>query len=643
MRYRSPRTRRAALVGVSLSVLLAGTSCSLLGGGRTAEDEADDLAAAFESGQPGTLSYAGGTSAQAQQMWEDAIAGLGEVRPTVAVGEVTEGSDGAASTARLAWSWSLPGSEEPWTYDTEAELDPVADGAGDDGWTVRLDPTLVHPDLQDGSRLSASSTPADRADILGAGGAPLVTERPVLRFGIDKTQVGASRLLASTRTLARAVDIDVPAYVARVKAAGDKAFVEAIVLREKDPAAVRARAAVAGVPGVLVTADSVPLAPSREFARPVLGTVGPVTAEMVQKSDGAYAAGDVAGVSGLEARYDEQLRGTPGVVVDVVAADGGRTEVFSADPVVGEPLRTTLVPRLQRLAESSLAEVGPASAVVAVRPSNGDLLAVASGPGSEGYSTATVGRYAPGSTFKVVGSLALLRSGKTPSSLVDCPTAVVVDGKRFKNYDGYPAPGLGRIPLATAVADSCNTAFIGQRGTVSQPDLVDAAASLGLGTDHDLGFPAYFGSVPADPGSATGHAASMIGQGKVLASPMAMAAVAASVRKGSLVVPRLLPAQETDVAAPETPLTSREAAQLRTLMRGVVTSGSGSFLASVPGPPVLAKTGTAEFGTGDPPRTHAWMVGVQGDLAVAVFVEVGDSGSGTAGPILERFLRGARR
>jgi len=76
-------------------------------------------------------------------------------------------------------------------------------------------------------------------------------------------------------------------------------------------------------------------------------------------------------------------------------------------------------------------------------------------------------------------------------------------------------------------------------------------------------------------------------------------------------------------------------------MRGVVTRGSASFLADLPGAPVLAKTGTAEFGTGTPPRTHAWMVAVHGDLAVAVFIDVGESGSSTAGPILERFLRAA--
>jgi cell division protein FtsI/penicillin-binding protein 2 len=123
---------------------------------------------------------------------------------------------------------------------------------------------------------------------------------------------------------------------------------------------------------------------------------------------------------------------------------------------------------------------------------------------------------------------------------------------------------------------------------------------------------------------------------------MAMATVIASVQAGKLVVPRLV--ESVDVSPPDgvEPLGSGEAAALKSMLRGVVTSGSGIGLADVPGPPVIAKTGTAEFSTDTGLKTHAWMIAAQGDLAVAVFVDVGASGSGTAGPILEAFLRAAR-
>jgi cell division protein FtsI/penicillin-binding protein 2 len=198
---------------------------------------------------------------------------------------------------------------------------------------------------------------------------------------------------------------------------------------------------------------------------------------------------------------------------------------------------------------------------------------------------------------------------------------------------------MGTIPFRTALAQSCNTAFIGQRGKLDKGALRDAAVSLGFGTDYDVGFPSFFGSVPDDP-SATGRAAAIIGQGKVEASPMVMAAVAASVASGETVIPHLI--DGTQATPKRKPLTEQEARQLRKMMRGVVTDGSGRVLGNLPGPAVLAKTGTAEYGASKPLKTHAWMIAAQGDLAVAVFVNDGKSGSSTAGPLLRTFLAKAR-
>lgn len=565
-----------------------------------------------------------------QQWWEALLGDLADVEPTVEVGEVVADESGDRATAELSWAWELPDIGEVYEDTTTMRL--VRDDS--DRWRVRAERGLLG--LERGERLALRRELPARAPILGAGDTEIVVERPVLRFGIDKTRVGRGAWEESARRLAAAVDVDAGSLVERVRAAGDRAFVEAIVLRRED--AGPARRASAEVDGAVAVEDTLPLAPTREFARPVLGIVGPVTAEVVEESDGFYAAGDEAGLSGLQARYDEQLRGTPGLSVLAVRGEKER-ELFHVEPRPGAPLRTTLDLDLQAAAERVLAGVGPAGALVALRPSTGDLLAVASGPGSAGYSTATVGQYAPGSTFKIVSSLALLRAGLDVSSTVDCPPSVVVDGKRFKNYDDYPASGLGRIPLRAAVANSCNTAFIGQRERAGS--LAEAAAALGAGVDHDLGFPIFFGSVP-EPESETSRAAATIGQGQVLASPVAMAAVVGSVVQGETVLPRLLPDHDVERSAVPQPLTPAEARALRTMLRAVVAEGSGAALADVPGPPVIAKTGTAEFGTDDPPRTHAWLVAAQGDLAVAAFVEEGESGSRTAGPLAEALLRAAR-
>ena len=132
----------------------------------------------------------------------------------------------------------------------------------------------------------------------------------------------------------------------------------------------------------------------------------------------------------------------------------------------------------------------------------------------------------------------------------------------------------------------------------------------------------------------------MIGQGKVLASPLTVATVSASVAAGARVAPRLVvdPAPNGTPAA-RTPLDKGRVTTLQDLIGAVVTEGTGTALGGVPGDPVHGKTGTAEFGTKNPPDTHAWFTGYQGDLAFAVLVEDGGFGAKVAAPIAADFLR----
>ncbi len=600
----------------------------------SAEGAAQTLADALVSGDFGEVRFTEQDPAVVTERYAAVVEGLEGLTPTVSVADVSEG-DGEAQSATATLDWTWPVGPDGWQYSSNATFTET-----DGEWLVDWDTSIVEPSLGESSTLDLVTLRAKRGDILGAGGLALVTNRPVVRIGIDRTKVGPGRAVASARALARLVDVDVASYAKRVEASGPLAFVEAIVYRQDEvPRGVLG--GVRGIKGGAVLAGELPLAPTRGFAAPILGSVGEVTAEMIEENPG-FKPGDVAGLSGLQARYDEQLRGSPGRAVNAVGSDGKTRELFRVDAIDGQPLELTMDERLQVAAETALSSVGPAAALVAIKPSTGEILAAANGPGAGGLNIATYGQYAPGSTFKSVSSLALLRAGVSPNTVVPCTSSVVVDGKRFENYDDYPASALGDIPLRTALANSCNTAFISQRGKLSNDALVEAAASLGMGVDHDLGFPAYFGSVPrvAPQGGETEKAADLIGQGKILASPMVMAAVIASVQAGQLVVPSLVRSVESGPPEGVEGPGPAEASALKSMLRGVVTGGSGSFLADVPGPPVIAKTGTAEYvADGGGLRTHAWMIAAQGDLAVAVFVEDGASGSGTAGPILEEFLR----
>ena len=595
-----------------------------------AEPAAEDLATALAAGVF-TDAPLVGDQAQATTDFEAVTEGLGDLTPTVELKDVE--ANGAMATATYTWTWALT-DDLTWTYDTEATLTQSGEV-----WQAAYDRSLIEPSLTESKVLDLSTLSAKRGDILGAKGLALVTDRQVARIGIDKTKVSQQQAPDSARALAELVDIEPGPYAKLVAEAGDKAFIEAIVLRsEQVPPDLPVRAAQ--IKGAHLIKSQKALGITKEFAAPILGTVGPVTGEMLKDNPGVYETDDEAGLSGLEARYDEQLRGAPGLMVESIDSGGQRKTLFESKAVNGRPLELTLDADLQTAAEDLLKDVGPESAIVAIRPSDGAILAAANGPGNGGQNLATFGQYAPGSTFKAVTSLALLRNGVTPQTSVECPATVTVDGKQFKNYSDYPSNGLGTIPLSSAVANSCNTAFINERDKLAPTDLVDAAASLGMGVDHDLGFPAYFGQVEPSE-TETESAANLIGQGKILASPMAMATVVASIQAGQVVLPQLITSVDPDPADAKA-LTKQEASQLQGLLRAVVTQGSGRALGALPGPPVIAKTGTAEFGSDNKIDTHAWMIGAQGDLAVAVFLGVGESGSQTAGPILADFLRAAQ-
>lgn len=580
-----------------------------------------------------------GDPAAAQADLAATVDGMRGALPEVEVAEVgTDDGDESRASAVLDVRWTLPvAAAEPWTYRTEVDL--VLAG---DAWQVVWSRAAVEPSLGPAERLVLRTVPARRGEITGQDDRALVTARGVQRLGIDKTKIPAEAAAASARALAELLEIDAAAYERRVEAAGPLAFVEALTLRSEEALAFTDER-YAAVPGATALEGELPLAPTRVFARQLLGTVGEATAELVAESEGRLQPGDLTGLSGLQQAHDATLRGTSGYSVQARPAEGQPGEprtLTSRDPVAGTPLATTLDHDLQTLADTVLMPVAPASAIVALRPSNGDVLAAASGSGSDGFSTATQGRYAPGSTFKVVTALGLLRGGVQPDGVLPCTDTVKAAGRSFKNYSDYPSSALGAIPLRDVIAHSCNTALIASRGSAPAAALTEAAQALGLGQQADVGTPAFLGSVPADVGD-TEHAASLIGQGKVEASPLSMAVVAASAATGRTVTPRLLPA--TAPAPAEDRLTDEEAESLRQLLRGVVERGSARFLSDVPGPPVGAKTGTAEYGQEVPPKTHAWMIAIQGDLAVAVFVEEGASGSRTAGPLLEEFLRGVNR
>jgi cell division protein FtsI/penicillin-binding protein 2 len=628
-----PRHRRRAATSTTataLAVLLATAGCSLFQDEPGPDERARAFLEAWARGETAAAAAQTDDPAAAQAGLDALRTGLGSPNGTLTLGDVgSEGKDKA--TARFTAEWALPAVAAPWRYDGTLPL-----VRSDDAWTVQWGPTDLHPQLPAGRTVRVVRELPERAALQDAAGQPLFRRAAVVTVGVEPRRV--TDLSALATTLAAALEIDPADIVADVKAAKPTAFVPVITLRRADYEKVKPK--IYDLPGTVFRSGERQLGPTARFAQPLLGRVGEATAEVLKEVGGGYRAGDQLGVSGLQRALNDQLTGTAGARIEAVPAATGQqpTVLGRVDGKPGTPVRTTLDRAVQDAADAAVATATTPAALVAVRPSTGEVLAVADNAAAP-YDLALAGRFPPGSTFKVVTATALLTAGVVrPDSAVDCPASTVVYGKRFQNSDRFD---LGRVPLRTAFAESCNTSFTQLSQRLDDRSLPAAAALYGVGSTWTLPVPAFGGSVPA-PRDDTEKAADAIGQGRVEVSPLAMALVAAAVAKGGGVVPALVAGQPAAGPPPAGPPAAVLPA-LRDMMRAVVTDGTASALASVPGGPVSGKTGTAEYGTAVPPRSHAWFTGFRGDLAFAVFVQDGESSKTTAVPVARTFLTAAGR
>jgi cell division protein FtsI/penicillin-binding protein 2 len=608
---------RAGLAVLALFLAVAAAALAIRAcSGNEAEEALDSFLADWSDGKDSEAADATDDPAAARAALGANREGLDGAR--LQADRVSLEDDGDAATATVRMRWQVPGFGR-WDYETAVEL------AKDGDWKVHWEPTVVHPKLDSKTRLGTTRQFHARAAILDREDEPLVTRRPVAEVGFVKSEVEDPA--ASVEQLAALLDLRPRPLLRALRGAGPEQFVPALTLREDEYLALESQIEL--VPDVEVIRTEAQLAPTREFARALLGAVGPATAEQLERLGAGYKTGDEVGQWGLQERFERRLAGTPTFSI-VIRARGVPVETLDARAGArGKPLRTTLDATVQGAAETALAEVEGKAALVAVQPSTGDILAVANRPTDSTYDRALEGRYPPGSTFKVVSTSALLRRGFDVDEIVDCPATIDIGGKQFRNFEGGAA---GAVPFTVDFAESCNTAFVSLADQLEPESLPDAARDLGLGEELDLPLAAFGGEVP--PGrTEVEEAAAMIGQHEIVASPLGMAGVAGAVAAGRWQSPRLVAGDESEPGE-EIP----DVETLRELMRLVVTQGTGTALAAVPGEPG-GKSGTAEFGSGDPPPTHAWFIAYRGDLAVSVLVEEGEAGGTVAAPVAASFLQ----
>ena len=591
--------------------------------GAKAEDTVKLFLAAYEAKDyESAAALTDGDPEVVAEALEANVDGLDGASLSASIDSVAE--EGDEAEAGVVMTWSVPDIGE-FEYTNEA-LRLTLDG---DEWRIAWSERIVHPDLQGDERLGTTEEPPPRAPILDREGRELVSVQPVVEVGVIPEELDDPE--AAVSEIAELTEADAETFQAAIDAADPANFVPAITLRESEFDAVEQQ--LSAIPGTEFGERELPLAPNRDFARVLLGAVAPATEEQIEESDGEVDLDDLVGQGGLQAAFEEQLAGTPARAVVIRDADDEVVETIEGtDPVDGEPLQTTLDLKVQDAAEKALSDVDSKAGLVAIEPSTGDILAVANRPTDDGFNRAMAGQYPPGSTFKVITTTALLEAGLDPEETVDCPATIEAGGREFVNFEGSAA---GAVPFSTDFAQSCNTAFVSLADRLEPESLRETAETyFGFGSDvGHLPVEAFSGDVPRSRDE-TEQAEAMIGQARILASPMAMAGAAAAVQDGAWRQPRLV---AEDESAEAEPLPADNAETLRVLMRSVITAGTGTALASVLGEPI-GKSGTAEFGSGDPPPTHAWFVAAREDVAVAVIVEGGTSGGEVAAPIVADFL-----
>jgi hypothetical protein len=341
----------------------------------------------------------------------------------------------------------------------------------------------------------------------------------------------------------------------------------------------------------------------------------------------------------LRAKYGKEAGGTPGIELVVRHTAGNAPDTPLLTLAEGKPgkLTTTISPSAQAAAEKAVKRFAQSS-VVAVKPSTGEVLAVANNR-TDGFNAAFEGQAAPGSTMKIITAAMLIDNGVTSmNGPAPCPPSAVWQGQKFENLTGMQPNE--NATLANSFMRSCNTAFI---KLIDEKPLTDASLTqeaeqrFGLGQDNwKTGIASFDGSVPAVSGP--DRAAGAIGQGQVQMSPLNMASVTATAITGAFRQPYLVsPKLDDRQLAQAQGLKASTAAQLKQMMRLTATQGTAQQAMAGLGGDIGAKTGSAEVDGNA--KSNSWFTGFRDDVAAAAMTEEGGHGGDAAGPIVAAVLR----
>jgi cell division protein FtsI/penicillin-binding protein 2 len=526
---------------------------------------------------------------------------------------------GNEADARFSVKVDLGENGEPWDYMGQMHLRRI-----NGEWKIVWSPSIIHPKLRDGERLAIVTETPQRGVVEDAAGRTLLRPVPTYIVGVYP---GALRDARSTiDQLAQLTRLDAERLIGRVHSAPPQEFLPLVTLQQPEHAALTAR--LRQVAGLSFRGVHAPIAPL--MSGPVVGTLGPATAERLQEVGAPYQPGDTIGVTGLQLLYQRRLAGIPAIKVVIQDAQGRQDVLEEWQGQPSAPVRTTLNRFQQVKAERALQGLPMAASLVAVLPATGEILAVAN-HGTAGRDLALEGNYPPGMAFGIVSADALLRTGVRASKQTDCPATTAVGDQTIANA----GPARRKAPLYMNFAYSCTTTLASLSSMVDTGTLMQEVQRFGLGKQLGLPVPTFSGFVP-QPANDAEKAGIMVGQNGVRVSPLSMALIAGAADSGTWRPPQLL----KDPPVPQTlqpqPLDPNPFQDLRRLLQYSVALGTARSAQVKGAAAVNGVAATVNYLEAGRPKTVSWFVGFQGDVAFAVAIE----GKVSASQVAHRFLTG---
>ena len=429
---------------------------------------------------------------------------------------------------------------------------------------------------------------------------------------------------------------------------------------------------VGQMPGVEVRPEARRYYPEGSLAAHVLGYIGEATqADLTAHPE--YPMGMIVGQMGIEASSNSKIAGVWGDrLIEVNAQNQELRLMGETPPKPGESMQLTIDLKMQKAAEEALGN--RRGAVVALDVKTGGVLVLASHPTFDPnlftrkmtkdewetlqdpenpFLNRAMQGYPPGSTFKIVTSVAGMESGKfSPDSIVGTSSYITVGGIDFNEHSG----GYGDIGFREALAFSSNTFFY-QIGMSAGPEQISKwGYLLGIGKDTDLKLlglgGGQYGQIPTpeekekiykEPWYAGDTVTMSIGQGLVLVTPLEAAVMVSSIANGgNRVKPHLLASMTGKPETKPVP-TGMKPSTVEVIKEGlvaVVTEGTGRGLNDGSIPLTGGKTGTSEIiGQQDHSLYVAFGPADKPEIAIAVVVENGGFGSVAAAPIAKEVFQ----